>query len=159
MLLPKILRRTGFLTILAALAITAWSCKDNNTMTGPDYSSVPAPYDTTGAQHIALYNGLFYYQLDEGYGDIEANERDYVQVYYTMRYKSSGEIYSSSYANQNTDPVSIRLGSSQTPIGISKGIAGMKKGGKRTIIIPPAMSFSGVSDTLVYDVKLADILL
>lgn len=148
----KSLLGLGFLLATFLLA----GCQDNGT-NSTDFSNVPPAFDTTGVNATSLNNGLEYYQVADGSGPYEVSERDFVAVYYTLRLKSTGEVYDSSYKNGNDTPATFQLAS--TIPGFAQGMVGMKPGGKRAIIVPPELGYTNPSNplygkTLVYDVEL-----
>jgi peptidylprolyl isomerase len=138
-------------------------CSDNRTgPTPPDFSTVPDPYDTTEAKEKKeLDNGLVYYIFKEGSGPFEVVARDQIEIYYTARIQSTGDVFDSSYKNGSTEPSIFTVSSAIK--GFRQGVIGMKIGGKRKIIIPPELGYQSEDHrlhgkTLIYDVKLADIL-
>lgn len=156
--------------LLVALITFAGCSDDETTSTQPDFSTVPEPYDTTGAEKFVTDKNVVYYVLKEGSGPFEVVPRDQIEVHYTGRVKSSGKVFDSSYKNGSTEPEVFNL--TTTITGFREGVIGkkihgerdgMKIGEKRKIIVPPEQGYQSSNsdlqgDTLVYDVKLVDIL-
>lgn len=134
----------------------------------PDYSAAPAPFDTTGAQRTKLSDGLVYYDVTKGSGPYQVVEDDIIQIKYTGRKKSDGKIFDSTYEKQQLgSPYYVTVsgvdasGNFNLVQGLREGLLGMKKGGKRVIVIPPDLAYGGTTnslaaDTLVYDVQLIE---
>ena len=92
-----------------------------------------------------------------------------VQVHYTgwlhdpSQADGHGKKFDSSVGRGQ--PFEFRLGAGQVIRGWDEGVAGMKEGGKRTLIIPPEMGYGargagGVippNATLVFDVELVKV--
>ena len=159
-------------TILATLTIFTISAGliacSKNTAVGPDYSTVPAPYDTTGKPKTVQKDGLIYYQIQDGYGPFTVHPQDQISIEYTGR-TTDGKIFDSTYEKSNQGvPYIISLasvgsnGNFTYVRGFREGIVGMKKGGERTLVIPPSLGYGGTTnhlakDTLIFDIKIVDI--
>ncbi len=125
----------------------------------------PKPMDTPGpsssanpAKEITTATGLKYTDLKEGAG-AEAKSGDVVQVHYTGWLENGTKFDSSLDRNQ---PFRFKLGAGQVIKGWDQGVAGMKVGGKRKLVIPADLGYGrqgagGVippGATLVFEVEL-----
>lgn len=169
-------RLAQILTLILAVFLFQ-SCGEDPS--GPDFSTVPAPYDTTNAiSSTTSEDGLTIYQISEGYGAFEVVSRDQVRIRFTGR-TEAGKIFDSSYANGFTTP---RTFANLTPVPISggirtvsplidgfrRGILGMKEGEKRTVVVPPSLGYGDSQEgtngfdlrtnTLIFDIELVEIL-
>jgi FKBP-type peptidyl-prolyl cis-trans isomerase len=108
-------------------------------------------------------SGLIYKDNEVGTGD-EAVSGNSVSVHYTGWLQEpngdKGKKFDSSV--DRGQPFSFRLGAGQVIRGWDEGVAGMKIGGKRTLIIPSELGYGargagGVippNATLIFDVEL-----
>lgn len=86
---------------------------------------------------ITTKSGLKYIDVKVGTGK-EATKGDTVVVHYTGRLKD-GKKFDSSVDRDK--PFSFNLGVGQVIKGWDEGVAGMKEGGKRKLIIPPNLGY------------------
>src|SRR4051812_6671366 len=82
---------------------------------------------------VTTKSGLKYQDLKEGKGD-EAKKGDTVEVHYTGWLASNNKKFDSSHDRK--EPFSFELGAGRVIKGWDEGVAGMKVGGKRKLIIP-----------------------
>jgi peptidylprolyl isomerase len=68
-----------------------------------------------------------------------ANPGDTVQVHYVGVAYSTGEEFDASW--NRGDPLQFELGAGRVIQGWDQGLQGMKVGGRRQLIIPPAMAY------------------
>ncbi len=96
-------------------------------------------------------------------GNAVASAGDTVWVRYTGKLENGTKFDSSDdHAETRTDGISFKLGQGFVIKGWDEGIAGMKIGDKRTLIIPPTLGYGaqGAGDsvppnaTLVFEVEL-----
>jgi len=104
-------------------------------------------------------SGLQYFDIKEGTGD-QPNETSRVEVHYTG-WLTNGKKFDSSRDRGE----SITFGLNQVIKGWTEGVAGMKVGGRRKLVIPAKLGYGerGAGNlippnaTLVFDVELIDI--
>ena len=110
---------------------------------------------------ITTDSGLKYSDLKVGTGDT-AKKGDTVEVHYTGWLKN-GKKFDSSL--DRGKPFSFQLGAGRVIKGWDEGVAGMKVGGKRKLIIPAKLAYGergagGVippNATLLFEVQLLDL--
>lgn len=115
--------------------------------------------DTTAIRKLT--SGLEYVEIREGTGS-PPDPGQTVVVHYTGWLKN-GKKFDSSV--DRGEPFEFTLGAGQVIKGWEEGVATMKVGGKRKLIIPPGLGYgaSGVpgvippESTLVFDVELLDV--
>jgi FKBP-type peptidyl-prolyl cis-trans isomerase len=103
-------------------------------------------------------SGLRYHDLVEGTGP-EATSGNPVVVHYTGWLPNGTEFDSS---RRRGDPFQFMLGAGQVIAGWDEGVAGMRVGGRRQLVIPPDLAYGPASPgagippnaTLVFDVEL-----
>lgn len=114
---------------------------------------------------ITTTSGLQYHDTTEGRG-AQAQPGQQVHVHYTgwlFNDGQQGAKFDSSL--DRNDPFAFSLGAGMVIKGWDEGVAGMKIGGKRTLIIPPQLGYGargagGVippNATLKFDVELLQV--
>lgn len=101
------------------------------------------------------------YVQDQVVGEgARADSGDIVTVHYTG-YLPQGTVFDSS---RDGDPFEVALGYGRVIQGWDQGVVGMRVGGTRRLIIPPAMGYGARgqgripgNSTLVFDVELVDV--
>jgi peptidylprolyl isomerase len=100
--------------------------------------SPEAPQEIAAEQFTQTESGLRYYDIVEGEGD-PAQAGDVVQVHYTGWLEEDGFKFDSSL--DRGDPFVFQLGGGQVIAGWDEGVAGMKPGGQRQLIIPADLGY------------------
>jgi len=106
-------------------------------------------------------SGLKYIVIEEGEGDKPTNGKK-VKVHYTGKLED-GSVFDSSI--ERGVPIEFTLGVGQVIKGWDEGIADMKVGEKRQLIIPPDLGYGPngyppvipANSTLIFDVELVEI--
>jgi FKBP-type peptidyl-prolyl cis-trans isomerase len=149
---------SGMKRLLAAIALAAIAlaaCKDS----GSTQSSA-APISTESTTKTP--SGLGYTVLAPGKPDGKvAKAGSTVSVHYTG-YLTNGTKFDSSL--DRGEPISFTLGTGRVIAGWDEGVAGMKVGEKRRLVIPPSLGYGErgagpipPNATLVFEVELVDV--
>jgi FKBP-type peptidyl-prolyl cis-trans isomerase len=155
------MKSISFMAAAAALALVSLTAPH---MTAAQQATQP-PTAQTGAsgKMTELANGLKYTDEKVGTG-AEAKRGEKVTVHYTgwlYNNGQKGKKFDSSV--DRSEPFTFNLGAGQVIPGWDQGVAGMKVGGKRTLIIPADLAYGargaggGVippNATLMFDVEL-----
>src|SRR5215471_18741026 len=88
-------------------------------------------------KEVTTASGLKYTELKEGEG-AAAMKGDTVEVHYTG-WLTDGKKFDSSVDRK--EPFTFKLGAGMVIKGWDEGVAGMKVGGKRKLIIPPDLGY------------------
>jgi peptidylprolyl isomerase len=109
-------------------------------------------------KYVTTKSGLKYLDIKEGDGKV-AKKGDTVTVHYTGWLKKGNKKFDSS--RDKDRPFTFELGAGDVIKGWDEGVAGMKVGGKRKLIIPPDLGYGKKgrgpipgNATLVFDVEL-----
>jgi FKBP-type peptidyl-prolyl cis-trans isomerase len=112
---------------------------------------------------VTTDSGLKYQDTEEGKGD-EAKAGDIVEVHYTGWLTTDGTTKGKKFdsSKDRGKPFQFKLGVGKVIKGWDEGVAGMKPGGKRTLIIPSKLGYGegGAGDdippnaTLLFEVEL-----
>jgi FKBP-type peptidyl-prolyl cis-trans isomerase len=107
--------------------------------------------------------GVQYIDIQQGSGPA-AQAGSKVSVEYTGWFQNNGKKFDSSY-DHGGQPFSVTLGQGQVIPGWDKGLIGVKAGGVRRLIIPPALAYGvagqpptiPANSTLIFDVTVISI--
>ena len=125
----------------------------------PSVSVNPSPTNTTKSTMIKTASGLQYQDEVVGTGAV-AKTGQTVTVHYTGTLENSKK-FDSSY--DRNSPFVFKLGVGEVIKGWDEGVAGMKVGGKRKLIIPAALGYGAQNvgnglippnSVLLFDVEL-----
>lgn len=129
----------------------------------PTPKAGPATPPPTSATPVKLTDGVQYIDIRVGYGTtLQSGQQASLQ--YTGWLQANGKKFDSSYDNGG-QPLSVTVGAGKTIPGFEEGLVGMKVGGIRRIIIPPAQAYGATgsppvippNSTLIFDVTLTDV--
>jgi FKBP-type peptidyl-prolyl cis-trans isomerase FkpA len=151
------MKSTSFMAAAAGLAFVSFAAPH------PAAAQQPAAQQGASAKMTELANGLKYTDTKVGIG-AEAKRGEKVTVHYTGWLYNNGEKgkkFDSSV--DRGEPFTFNLGGGQVIAGWEQGVAGMKVGGKRTLIIPAGLGYGArgtpggpipPNATLLFDVEL-----
>lgn len=157
------------LTIAVCLAVAIAGCGSSSSSDSTESGSTA---ETTAAANktkpeVTVPKGappkkLVIKEIEKGSGE-EAKAGDEVTVQYVGVDYKSGEEFDSSWSR--SEPFSFPLGEGQVIPGWDKGVAGMKVGGRRELIIPPELAYGeagqppaiGPNETLVFVIDLLEV--
>jgi FKBP-type peptidyl-prolyl cis-trans isomerase len=146
--------------VLAALLLLATACNNGSPAASQNQASAQNK-PAAAATEVTMPDGLKYTDDQVGTG-AEATKGKTAVVHYTGWLLDGTKFDSSLDRNQ---PFTFPLGAGQVIKGWDEGVAGMKVGGKRTLIVPPALGYGargagGVippNATLKFEVQLLDV--
>lgn len=147
--------RAGFLVILLLALVFGCSKSSKETVNLDKPAQIPA------SQYVTTPDGLKYADIKVGTGK-EAKDGDVVVVDYTG-WLTNGTRFDSSIPRNK--PFEFQLGMGQVIPGWEEGVAGMKVGGIRQLIIPPDLAYGErgagnvipPNSTLIFEVKLVKV--
>ena len=123
-----------------------------------------APQTSDAQETVTTASGLSYIDTAEGSGDAAKAGQSAVVHYTGWLYENGkkGNKFDSSV--DRGQPFSFPLGAGRVIRGWDEGVAGMKPGGKRTLIIPPDLGYGAAgaggvippNATLLFEVELIE---
>jgi peptidylprolyl isomerase len=174
------MRRLPILLACCLLALAAAACGDDSDEQSATPAATAAPAATTPADLAKGVSkdltekpavaqpagdppaGLQTVDIVKGKGKA-ATTGDVVAVQYVGDSWSTGEQFDASW-DRGTEPFTFPLGAGQVIPGWDQGVAGMKEGGRRLLVIPPDLAYGpqgqppiGPNETLVFVVDLAKV--
>lgn len=136
------------LVVMAALVLSCGSSKEETKDDGPY------------ADFQKHESGLMYKVITEGRGQ-SPEKGDKVVVHYTGTFEN-GKVFDSS--RERDKPFTFTVGTGQVIKGWDIGVMMMKKGGRRTFVIPPDLAYGSremgnipPNSTLIFDVELIEV--
>lgn len=121
-------------TIIAVLALIFLSSQ--HTVAGEKHKT-EHPGETTGMKEDSTASGLKYIDMVIGEGELPTQGKT-VTVHYTG-FLTDGKKFDSSV--DRNQPFEFKIGVGQVIKGWDEGVATMKVGGKRKLIIPPQLGY------------------
>ena len=147
--------------LVLALAAAGTACSRDvfrrEALSSAGFTGFAKELDVDTTEMTTTASGLRYQDLTVGTG-AEATAGRTVEVHYTGWLTDGSEFDSS---RNHGEPFSFPLGRNRVIAGWDEGVAGMKVGGRRKLVIPPALGYGAVdmgeippNSTLVFDVEL-----
>jgi FKBP-type peptidyl-prolyl cis-trans isomerase FkpA len=143
-------------TWFAAAAVSVLAACSLDTTGSTTIDIGPPPALPAGADTVTTASGLKYVDVALGSGTV-AQAGDQVSVHYTG-WLSDGTPFDTSRGGA---PLLFTLGAGNVIAGFDEGVQGMEPGGKRRLIVPPALGYGSTgagpippNATLIFDVEL-----
>lgn len=127
--------RRLFLLLACALPLLAAACGSDSPTSIEDTEFAPALGVDLSAM-TRTESGLYYRDITVGTGAVAQNGRT-VSVYY-QGWLASGTRFD---GRTSGAPFPFRLGTGEVIRGWDQGVLGMRVGGKRQLVIPPALAY------------------
>lgn len=154
-----------FLFVFGLSACDSNDPDDNSCPVLSDFEPVsggPVPEEVADADYTTTDSGLRYYDITEGTGPV-AGEGDVVLVHYTGWLENDFIFDSSVLLNRSPFPVTI--GFTSVILGWTEGLQGMQEGGRRQLVIPPALAYGDfcrtgsfpANATMIFEVEIVDL--
>lgn len=152
------------LAAIAALALVAAACGSDTQDAGPvDTADAVLTIVSDNGYGIADAPPSELTVIDVTVGDgTEATAGDTIDVQYAGVSWSTGEMFDSSW--QRDMPLSFPLGQGFVITGWDEGVAGMREGGRRLLILPPQFAYGDTGsgpiapgETLIFVVDLVSV--
>jgi FKBP-type peptidyl-prolyl cis-trans isomerase len=124
------------MAVLGPFALSAGTAKAASRLAQDRSTSARTPVPAN-VPEVVTPSGLKYTDLRIGEGD-EASSGKIVEVHY-IGWLEDGIRFDSS--RDHNRPLTFRLGAGDVLKGWDEGLAGMKVGGKRRLVIPPGLGF------------------
>jgi peptidylprolyl isomerase len=152
--------------LLAPLLVLTAACEGSG---GVDQSDLPPQNRVAERYHVSLdvqldsmtrrSNGLYYQDVAVGEG-ARVDSGDVVTVHYTG-WLPNGNVFDSS---RDGEPFEVAIGYGRVIDGWDQGVVGMREGGQRRLVIPPALGYGDQArgpipsnSTLVFDVEVVEL--
>jgi len=111
-------------------------------------------------------SGLQYFDIEKGSGDMPVDGQEVVVNYRAwVQGEDGAATYIASSDSQGGEPLTFAIGSDSVFPGWEEGVRTMQKGGKRYLVIPPALALGDqgggripANSTLLMEVELVDVL-
>ncbi len=144
---PAFARRSARTRLTAAIAtagvvLAGASCRD---VTSPDQDPTTVAYSTKLGIRLSEYtrdtSGVYYLDVAVGSGP-KAVPKATLSYYYTG-WLPDGRTFGTNQGSQS--PLTFVLGAGQVVRGFDRGLIGINQGGRRRLIIPPALGYGDKS--------------
>jgi peptidylprolyl isomerase len=137
------------LRLLAPAALLSFAGCLGDTTTGPTAERIPIDCATLATSLAASEASLTTTSTGLKFRDQAVGTGATVTSGQTVAVHYSGCLVNGTKFDENTNvdpPLVFRLGASQVIAGFDQGIVGMKIGGRRQLVIPPALGYGGTQN-------------